>query len=137
MTNQLHLRFYMMFVKLSSLQHRRQNTYYQSIFCCVRVHVPWLWCKLCGKNRKKVIYERRVEHAWSDQNSIVKNHLDRCVEVKYLLKITSSGPALFLNENNIGSADNRNSRINLAIDNTNIIDHYKILPFFCLKRQWK
>ena len=25
-------------------------------FWCVRVHVSWLWCKLCGKNRKNVIW---------------------------------------------------------------------------------
>ena len=88
-----------------------------------------------GKTERK-LYERRVEHTGSDQNSIVKNHLDQCDEVKYLLNITSLRPALFLNENNMGSADNRNSRIILAIDNTNIIDHYQILPFCCLKSQF-
>ena len=87
-----------------------------------------------GKTERK-LYERHVEHAGGDQNSIAKNHLDQCDEVKCLLNITSLRPALFLNENNMGSADNRNSRIILAIDNTNIIDHYQILPFCCLKRQ--
>ena len=55
----------------------------------------------------------------------MKNHLDQCVEVQYLINITSLVPALFSNENNVGSADNRNSRINLVIDNTNIIHRYK------------
>ena len=25
------------------------------VFCCVRVHMSWLWCKLCGKKRENVI----------------------------------------------------------------------------------
>ena len=45
--------------------------------------------------------------------------------MQHLPNITSLGPALFSNDNNIGSAGNRNSRINLVIDNSNIIDRYK------------
>ena len=59
-------------------------------------------------------------------------YLDHCVEMQYLLNITSLGPEFFLNDNNIGSADNRNSRISLVTDNTNIIDgfkNFKILSF--------
>ena len=66
-----------------------------------------------------------MEHASSDQSSVVKNYLDQCVEVQYLLHITSLGSALFSNDNNIGTANNRNSRINSIIDNINIIDCYK------------
>ena len=90
----------------------------------------------CGANylgkTKRIFYERCVEHAWSDQNSIVKNHLDQCAEVQHLLDITSLVPALFSYDNNIGSTDNRNSCINLVIDNTKIIDRYKKIniPFF-------
>ena len=47
-------------------------------------------CPGCGANyvgkTKRMLYEQCVEHAWSDQNSIVKNHLDQCVEVQHLLK---------------------------------------------------
>ena len=75
-------------------------------------------CPGCGANyvgkTERTLYERCVEHAWSDQNSVVKNHLDQCVEVQYLLNITSLGPALFSNDSNIGNADYRNSRINLV-----------------------
>ena len=97
-------------------------------------------CPGCGANyveeTEATLNERCVEHAWSDQNSIVKNHLDQCVKVQYLLNIASLGPPLFSNNNNIGSADNRNSCISLVIDNANIIDcAIKILTFFCLKRQ--
>ena len=56
-------------------------------------------CPGCGANyvgkTERTIYERCVDHAWSDQNSTVKNHLDQCIEVQYLLNITSLGPALF------------------------------------------
>ena len=55
-------------------------------------------CSGCSANyvrKTERTYERCVEHAWSDQNSIVKNHLNRCVEVQYLLNITSLAPALF------------------------------------------
>ena len=66
----------------------------------------------CGANylgkTKTTLYERYVEHAWSDQNSVVKEHLDQYVEVQYLLNITSLGPALFSNGSIIGNADNRN-----------------------------
>ena len=72
-----------------------------------------------------------------DQNSIVKNHLDQCVEVQYLLHITSLGPALFSNDSNIRNADNRNSRINLIIDNTNIIGCYKKFNIILFKEALK
>ena len=52
----------------------------------------------------------------------------------YLLNITRLGPALFSND--IGNAGNRNSRTNLVIDNTNIIDrcnNFNILFFFLKK----
>ena len=42
-----------------------------------------------------------------------------------LFNITSLGPVLFSNDNNIDNADNRNSRINSVIDNTNIFDRYR------------
>ena len=50
-----------------------------------------------------MLYERCVEHTSSDQNSIVKNHLDQCVEVQYI----PLGLALFSNDSNIENADNR------------------------------
>ena len=45
----------------------------------------------------------------------------------------SLGLALFLNDSNIGNADNRNSRIYLVIDNTNIIGRYKNFNIFLFK----
>ena len=81
-------------------------------------------CPGCAANymgkTERILYERCVEHARSDQNNIVKNHFDQCVEVQYLINTTSLGPALFSNDNNIRNADNKNSCINLVVDNTTI-----------------
>ena len=67
----------------------------------------------------------------------MKNHLDQCVEVPYLLNITSLGSALVLKDNNIGSADIRNLRINLVIDNTKIIDRYENFNIILFKETMK
>ena len=67
----------------------------------------------------------------------MKNHLHQCVEVQYLLNITSLGPSLFLNDSNIVKADNRNSRVNLVIDNTNIINHHKNFNILFLEEGMK
>ena len=56
---------------------------------------------------------------------------------RYVLNITSLGPALFSNESSLGNADNRNSHINLVIDNTNIIDRYKNLNILLFKETLK
>ena len=100
-----------------------------------------LTCPGCGANyvgkTERMLYDRCVEHAWSDQNRVVKNHLDQCIEVQYLLIITSLGPALFSNDSNIGNAHNRNSHISLVIDNTNTSDCYKDFNILLLKEALK
>ena len=98
-------------------------------------------CPGCGANyvgeTERKLYERCVEHAWSDQNSVVKNHLDQCVEVQYLLNIIRLSLALFSNDSNVGNADNGNSCISLVIDNTNIIDRYKNFNILLFKEALK
>ena len=95
-------------------------------------------CPGCGANyvrkTERTLYEQCVEHAWSDQISAVK---DQCLEVQYLLNITSLGPALFSNVSNIGNADNKNSHINLFIDNTIIIARYKNFNILLFKETLK
>ena len=44
---------------------------------------------------------------------------------------------LFSNDNNIGNADDRNARINLVIDNANIIDRYKEFNILLFKEALK
>ena len=98
-------------------------------------------CPGCSANyvgkTERTLHERCVEHARNDQNSILKNHLDQCVEMQYLLNITSLGPALFSSDSNIGNADNRNSCINFVIDNTNLIDCYKNFNILLFKEALK
>ena len=67
----------------------------------------------------------------------MKNHLDRCVEVQYLLNITSLGPALFSNDNNIGSAGIEIHASSLVIDNANIMDCYKSFNILFFKEAMK
>ena len=77
---------------------------------------------------------RKIQvHCKTDQPVVFKILYNICKMefLIYLLNITRLGPALFSND--IGNADNRNSRTNLVIDNTNIIDRYNnfnILFFF-------
>ena len=59
-----------------------------------------------------------------------------------LFNITSLGPVLFSNDNNIDNADNRNSRINSVIDNTNVFDRYRNFNILLFKEaleinEWK
>ena len=89
-------------------------------------------------NQSFVVYEFTCLGCGANyQNSTVKNHLDHCVEGQYLLNTTGLGAALFSNDNNIGSADNRNSHINLVTDNTNIIDRYKNFNILLFKEALK
>ena len=116
------------------MQHQKPNYCYQSIFV-----VYEFTCSGCCANyvskTERTLYERCAEEERSDQISIVKNHIDQCVEVQYLLNITSLGQALFSDANNIGSTDNRNSCINLVINNTKIIDRYKNFNILLFKQQ--
>ena len=47
-------------------------------------------CPGCGANdvgkNKRTLHELCVEHAWSDQNSVVKNHLDPYFCISYFCK---------------------------------------------------
>ena len=98
-------------------------------------------CPGCSANYvgkiERRLHERCVEHARNDQNSILKNHLDQCVEMQYLINITSLGPALFSSDSNIENADIRNWCINFVIDNTNLIDCYKNFNVLLFKEALK
>ena len=75
---------------------------------------------------ERTLNERCVEHASRDQNNVVKNHLEQCAEVQFLLNVTNLLPPLFLDDNNnTEGTENRNWHINLVIDNTKIIDCFK------------
>ena len=73
---------------------------------------------------------------------LVNASLNKRLLIMLLFNITSLGPVLFSNDNNIGNADNRNSRINSVIDNTNIFDRYRNFNILLFKEaleinEWK
>ena len=92
----------------------------------------------CTMENPKERFMSNVLNAHRVIKTVLKNHISQCVDMQYLRNINSLGPS---NYNNIGSTDNKNSRISLVTDNTNIIDRYisecyiKILTLFCLQKQ--
>ena len=89
-------------------------------------------CPGCGANyigkTERTLYERTVEHAWTDNNSAVYKHLDDCTGVQHLFDIASLHSSLFTSSAPIQNSDKfdlRTTRINLVQDNTEIIDRHK------------
>ena len=89
-------------------------------------------CPGCGANyigkTEGTLYERTVEHAWTDNNSAVYKHLDDCTGVQHLFDIASLHSSLFTSSAPIQNSDKfdlRTTRINLVQDNTEIIDRHK------------
>ena len=96
----------------------------------------------CGANyigkTIRTLYERTVAHAWTDNNSAVYKHLDDCTAVQHLPDIAPFHSSLFTSSTPINNSDKfdlRTTQINLAQDNTEIIDRHKNWVFFCLKRR--
>ena len=56
-------------------------------------------CPGCGANyigkTERTLYERTVEHAWTDNNSAVYKHLDDCTSVQHLFDSASLHSSLF------------------------------------------
>ena len=137
MTNCLYLNSYMMFVKWSSFATPKIELLLSINLLLCTCSCVLAVVQIIREKPERTLYEQCVEHAWSDQNSVVKNYLNQCVEVQYVLNITSLGPALFSNDSSVENADNRNSHINLVIDNTNIIDRYKNFNILLFKEALK
>ena len=59
-------------------------------------------CPGCRANyvrkTERKLYERCVAHTWSDQNSIVKNHLDQCVDNNNIIDFYKNFNILLFNE---------------------------------------
>ena len=82
-------------------------------------------CPGCGANyigkTQRTLYERTVEHAWTDNNSAVYKHLNDSTGVQHLLDIASLYLSLFTSSAPIQNSDKfdlRTTRINLVQDNT-------------------
>ena len=92
--------------------------------------------QITWKNQENVIWTMCWAHMeWSEW--YCENHLNQCFEVQYLRYITSLGPALFSDDNNIGITDHVNSRISLGIDNAKIINRYKNFSILLFKEEGK
>ena len=97
-------------------------------------------CLVCGANyigkTKITLYEKTVEHAWTDNGSAVYKHLDDCTGVQntfdiaslHSLRFTASAPI-----QNSDKVDLRAALIDLVEDNTEIIDRHKNWNILLLK----
>ena len=86
----------------------------------------------CGPNyigkTERTLYERAIEHAWTDNNSSFYKHLNDCTDVQCLFDIASLHSSLFMSSvpiQNSGKFDLRTARVNLVEHNTEVIDRHK------------
>ena len=77
-----------------------------------------------GKTERN-IFERNVEHVWSDKDSVVNIHLNECNGVQHMYDIAKLAPLLFSVSIADDVQDLRTSRVNLVQMNTRIIDRHK------------
>ena len=89
-------------------------------------------CPCCGANyigkTERTLYERKVEHAWTDNNSAVYKHFDDCTGVQHLLVIASLYSSLLTSSSPIQNSEKfelKTADINLVQNNTKIIDRHK------------
>ena len=80
-----------------------------NFFCNTKVKMPTLnqsfvvyefVCPGCSANyvekTERTLFERNVEHAWNDKDSVVNIHLNECNGVQHVFNITKLTPSLFL-----------------------------------------
>ena len=101
-------------------------------------------CRGCGANyigkTERTLYERTVEHAWTDNNSAVYKHLNDCTGVQHLFDIASLHSSLLTSLapiQNSGKFDLRTARINLVQDNIEIIDRHRNWSILLFKEALK
>ena len=96
-------------------------------------------CPGCDANyigkTERTLYERTVEHAWTDNNIVIYKHLNNCIGVQHLFDIASLHLSVFTPSAPIQNRDKfdlRTALMNLVQDNTEIIDRNRnwIIPFF-------
>ena len=74
------------------------------------------------------LYEKTVEHAWTDNNSALCKHLDDCTGVQNLFDIASLHSSRFIGSAPIQNSDKvdlRTTLIDLLQNNTEITDRHK------------
>ena len=71
---------------------------------------------------EKTLFERNVEHTWSDKDSFVNIHINECNGVQHIFNIAKLVSSLFSDSIVDNLQDPRTSRIHLVQMNTIIID---------------
>ena len=98
-------------------------------------------CPGCSANyvgkTERTLYERNVEHAWNDKDSVINIHLNECNGVQHMFNIAKLTPSLLSDSIVDDLHDPRTSHINLVQMNTRIIDRHKNWNIFFLKKQLK
>ena len=89
-----------------------------------------------GKTERTLL-ERNVEHAWSDKDSVIKIHLNKCNGVQHIFKIVKLTQSLFSDSIVDDVQDPRMSHINLVQMNTRIIDCHKNWNILLFKKAIK
>ena len=98
----------------------------------------------CGANYigkiERTLYDRTVEHAWTDNYSAVYKHLNDCTGVQHLFDIASLHSSHFTSSaptQNSDKFDLRTARINLVQDNTELTDRHRNCNILLLKEALK
>ena len=89
-------------------------------------------CPGCGANyigkTERALYERAVEHTWTDNNSTIYKHLNDCTGVQRFFKVVFLHSSLFTSSALIQNSDKfdlRTTRINSVQNNTEIVDRHE------------
>ena len=107
-----------------------KNSFFLYDFSC-----PGCSANYIGKT-ERTLYERTVEHDWTDNNSAVYKHLNDCTGVQHFFDIASLHSSLFTSSAPIQNSDKfdlRTTCINLVQGYTEIIDrdrNWNILLLF-------
>ena len=86
-------------------------------------------CPGCSANYvgkiERNLFERNVEHAWNDKDSVFNLHLNECNGVQRMFNVAKLTPSLFSDSDVDDAQDPRTSRISLVQMNTRITDRHK------------
>ena len=86
-------------------------------------------CPGCGSNYigkiERTLYERTVEHAWLDPNSVIRQHILSCDAVHHINAICNIDDSLFHGNCSESNIDDRQFSISIVQRNTTVIDRNK------------
>ena len=98
-------------------------------------------CPGCSDNyiekTERILFERNVEHAWNDKDSVVNIYLNECNVVQHMFNIAKLTLSLFSDSTVDGVQDPRMCRVNLVQMNTRIIDCHRNWNILLFKKAIK